>query len=128
MRFGLLGPLEMRDGAGAPVAIGGPQQRLVLAMLLAAGGRLVTADALAQELWGDDPPASAAGTLQSYISRLRRALEGTLVWEEPGYRLDVGAGDVDFRRFEDLVTEGLALLDNGDLKGGRQVLVDADAL
>ena len=44
-------------------------------MLLAAGGRVVTAEALVDILWGEDPPASAPGTLQSYISRLRRELE-----------------------------------------------------
>src|SRR4051812_47358502 len=128
MRFGLLGPLEMRDDSGAPVAVGGPQPRLVLAMLVAAGGRVVTADALPQGLGGAPPPSSAAGTLQSYISRLRRTLGTALVWEDPGYRLDADAAAVDFRRFEHLVTEGLALLDAGDLKAGRQTLVDADAL
>ena len=39
MQFGLLGPLEMVDDRGSAVALGGPQQRLVLAMLLASHER-----------------------------------------------------------------------------------------
>ncbi|HVL05263.1 MAG TPA: BTAD domain-containing putative transcriptional regulator [Acidimicrobiales bacterium] len=106
-------------------------------MLLAAGGRVVTAEALVDILWGEDPPASAPGTLQSYISRLRRELEpdrarGTearvLVWEPPGYRLAVEAGDVDFRRFEALADEGRALLGAGRAGEERNVLLAADAL
>ena len=31
MRFGILGPLEVRDEVGAPVALGGPRPRALLA-------------------------------------------------------------------------------------------------
>src|SRR3954453_10078205 len=102
MRFGLLGPLEVLDDDDAPVDVGGRQPRLLLAMLLAAGGRVVTADAIADALWGDERPAAALGTLQSYVSRLRRRFAGTtteLLWDEPGYRLTTGDAAVDFRRF-----------------------------
>jgi DNA-binding SARP family transcriptional activator len=133
MRFGLLGPLEVVDDGGAPVDVGGRQPRLVLAVLLAAGGRLVTADALADELWGDERPATAMGTLQSTVSRLRRRFGAgptapRLLWEDPGYRLDVAGAEVDFLRFEALADEGRALLDAGRPAEAREVLLAADAL
>jgi DNA-binding SARP family transcriptional activator len=137
MRFGLLGSLSVLDDAGRPLDLGGNQSRAVLAVLLAAGGRVITAEALVDILWGEDPPASAPGTLQSYISRLRRALEPdrtrgagarVLLWEPPGYRLAVDAGDVDFRRFEALADEGRALLGAGRPAEARDVLLAADGL
>jgi DNA-binding SARP family transcriptional activator len=137
MRFGLLGSLAVLDDEGRALDLGGNQSRTVLAVLLAAAGRVVTAEALVDTLWGEDPPASAPGTLQSYISRLRRELEPdrargagaqVLLWEPPGYRLAAGAGDVDFRRFEALADEGRALLAAGRAGEAREVLLQADAL
>jgi DNA-binding SARP family transcriptional activator len=133
MRFGLLGSLSVLDDAGQPLDLGGNQSRAVLGVLLAAGGRVVTAEALVDILWGEDPPASAPGTLQSYISRLRRELERggaarMLLWDPPGYRLAVDAGDVDFRRFEALADEGRTLLAGGRPAEAREVLLAADAL
>lgn len=137
MRYGLLGTLEVVADGGEPVELGGAQSRMVLAVLLAAAGRVVPADVLIDELWGEEPPSSAAGTLQSYVSRLRRALEPAreagvqakvLVREAPGYRIDVDPEAVDFRRFERLAGEGRALLDEGRYEEARSVLVEADAL
>lgn len=137
MGFGVLGALEVTDDLGQAVDVAGGHPRLVLAMLVAAEGRAVPADALIDALWGDSPPASAAGTLQSYISRLRRSLEPdrapgapakVLVSEGTGYRLDVPADDIDFRRFEALATEGRALLRDGRPAEARAALVEAEAL
>jgi DNA-binding SARP family transcriptional activator len=137
MRFGLLGSLAVLDDEGRALELGGNQSRTVLAVLLAAAGRVVTAEALVDAIWGEEPPASAPGTLQSYISRLRRELEPDrargadariLLWEPPGYRLAVDAADVDFRRFEALADEGRALLAAGRAAEARDVLLRADAL
>lgn len=38
MRFGVLGPVEARLPDGGPVAVGGPQVRSLLAMLLLEAG------------------------------------------------------------------------------------------
>src|SRR5688572_18266451 len=137
MRFGLLGTLEVIDDAGAPIDLGGAQPRTLLAMLLAASGRVVSLDAIVDTLWGDNAPESAAGTIQSYVSRLRRSLEPgrapreaarLLVWDPPGYRLAVPADDVDFRRFEALADTGRDLLDRDQADEARRVLLEADAL
>lgn len=132
MRFGLLGPVEARDASGATVDVGGRQPRLVLGLLLLAGGQAVAPDVLVDAIWGDAPPASAAGTLQSYVSRLRRRLEetggGQLTFDDAGYRLRVDPADVDVLRFEALADEGAALLAAGDPAAARARLVEAEAL
>src|ERR1044072_9056174 len=76
MRFRVLGGLEATVD-GQPVALGGRRQRAVLAVLLLHANELVAADRLVEEAWSGRPPAAAIGTLQTYISRLRRVLEGT---------------------------------------------------
>src|SRR6476620_3755123 len=70
----LLGAIEVRRG-DALVDLGGPQPRAVFTHLVLGEGRVVAVDRLIDRIWGDDPPATALGTLQSYVSRLRRALE-----------------------------------------------------
>ena len=107
----VLGPVEVsRDGA--PVDLGGPQQRSVIAHLALEAGHVVPVDRLVDRLWGDEPPRSPLGTLQSYVSRLRRALEPdrrqgeaptVLVSEAPGYVLRLAPGQIDLQRFRDLV-------------------------
>ena len=133
----MLGSLEVLDDRGAPVDLGGSQSRTIVTVLLVAAGRVVPAESIVDVVWGEDPPASAAGTLQSYVSRLRRALEPgrgrgeeakVLLWEPPGYRLTVDPADVDFRRFEALADEGRAHLGEGWYEQARAVLVEADAL
>ena len=61
-------------GEDAPVDLGGPRQRALLAALLLHRSEPVGADALAQALWGDEAPPTAAKALQVAVSRLRRAL------------------------------------------------------
>jgi DNA-binding SARP family transcriptional activator len=130
MRYGLLGPLEVLDADGHRVDVGGRQPRILLAVLLVAGGRRVTLDALVDAIWGEDPPASATGTVQSYVSRLRRRFgaEQELTWDEAGYRLAVTPEQVDSRRFEALAEEGRSLLAAGRAEEARARLLEAEAL
>jgi len=133
LEYRLLGNLEVvRDGA--PVDVGGAQPRTVLAMLLVAGGRVVPAESIIGALWGEEPPDSAAGTLQSYVSRLRRALlpggargeaAKVLAWDPPGYKLAVADDALDTRRFEALAEQGRAVLLAGDPGAARALLAEA---
>jgi DNA-binding SARP family transcriptional activator len=136
VEFRLLGSLEVVID-GASVDVGGTQPRTVLAMLLVAGGRMVPAESIIEALWGHNPPDSAAGTLQSYVSRLRRVLvpggargeaAKVLAWDPPGYKLVVGASALDVHRFEALADQGRGLLLAGDPEGARAMLDDALAL
>ena len=111
----LLGPVSVTvDGRG--VAIGSPKQRVVLAMM--ALSRRVTVDALADELWREAPPASVAPTVQTLVSRLRRALDDAgadvVIRAEAGaYALEVDPNSVDVHRFHQLVADGRQALQNG---------------
>jgi DNA-binding SARP family transcriptional activator/RecA/RadA recombinase len=118
VQFRLLGPLEAQDGERR-VELGRPKQRALLAVLLVHANQVVSLDRLIEELWGEEPPPQAAASLQTYVSNLRRALEPgrparapsrMLVSQPPGYRLVVGAGDLDAARFAALTEEGHKLL------------------
>ncbi len=107
----LLGPIEVRIG-DRPVELGGPQQRALIAHLALEPGRLVSVERLIDLLWGDEPPRVPLGTLQSYVSRLRRALEPdraagaqseVLVTDAPGYVLRIEPEQVDLHRFRRLI-------------------------
>src|SRR3954469_20273679 len=96
----LLGPLEVRLGNG-PVELGPRKQRAVLAMLALEAGRTVSADRLAEGLWGDRLPPSAAKMVQLYVSHLRRVLDGDgvrIVTRGRGYELQFVDGEVDAAR------------------------------
>ncbi|MFW5420555.1 winged helix-turn-helix domain-containing protein [Nocardiopsis sp. CNT-189] len=93
MRFGVLGPLEVRTDAGAEVAVPGAKVRALLAALLVADGEPVSADRLLEEVWEGDPPSRGAAALQTAASRLRRALDAA----EPGARALVESGPSGYR-------------------------------
>ena len=72
---------------------------------------------LFDEVWGDDLPASAAHSLESYVSRLRRALSPYGVAVERrggGYRIDLGGAVLDSQVFEALVDQAAQALAAGD--------------
>lgn len=73
LRFALLGQVRAwRDGV--ELDLGSRQQRAMLAVLLLREGRPVPVDEAARELWGEDVPRGAAGTVRTYVYRLRRIL------------------------------------------------------
>ena len=105
MEFRVLGELEVLAG-DRPLELGGAKQRSVLSMLVLQAGNVVSTDALIDGLWGERPPATAAKSLQVYVSRLRKALgENAIVTRPPGYLLDATPEQVDVGRFERLVEE-----------------------
>ncbi|MFD4629805.1 BTAD domain-containing putative transcriptional regulator [Streptomyces sp. NPDC058284] len=114
MRFGILGPLDVRSPDGAPLDPGGPRPRALLTLLLLDPGRTVSPAALADGLYGDEPPAGAANALQSQVSRLRKRLGLAIEATPAGYRLAVHPDDVDLHRFERLAREGREALGSGD--------------
>src|SRR4051794_7757064 len=88
----LLGPVEAHLD-GRSIALGVPKQRAVLAMLALQVGRTVSADRLAEGLWGERPPPSAAKLVQLYASQLRRLVAGNgaeIVPRGRGYELRAG--------------------------------------
>lgn len=131
MDFSVLGPLRVSNGAG-PVEVRGAKERTLLAHLVASAGRMVPSSDLIDSLWGDQPPRSAAKSLQTYVLRLRNALEPdrngsptVLVTEGPGYRLAVERTAVDAERFAGLVALGRRALADGRAEAAVATLSDA---
>ncbi|SNT62146.1 Predicted ATPase [Streptosporangium subroseum] len=116
LRVNVLGPVSA-EVDGVEAALGGPRQRAVLAVLVAARGQVVSAERIVTALWGDDTPSMT--TLHSYIARLRQALEpgraakaqsDVLPREGVGYALRVDLDEVDAERFARLSGEGEQLV------------------
>lgn len=127
--FSVLGPLEVRGPDGALLDLGGRQPRLVFSRLLLADGGVVPVDALLEAVWGDDLPETAAGTLQTYVSRLRRVLGGDRLRREPsGYRLLADPAAVDAGLFEAHADAGARLLAQGRIDEAVEALSAALAL
>ena len=106
----LLGPIEAYLD-GRPIALGAPKQRAVLAMLALQVGHPVSVDRLAEGLWGERCPPSAAKMVQLYVSQLRRLVAGNgaeILTRGRGYELRLSDGDVDAVRFERLLEQARA--------------------
>lgn len=99
-------------------------------MLLLHANETLSADRLIDELWGARPPATAAKTVQVYISRLRKALgaDGGVTTREHGYELQVDPERLDAHRFERLVAESRAELAEGRAARAASTLEGALAL
>jgi DNA-binding SARP family transcriptional activator len=103
----ILGPVAVRDAAGAEVSLGGPRPRRLLTGLALCAGEAVTADRLADVIWGDRPPCSARANLHTYLWSLRRCLDAagcqvTIDASPGGYVLRAGSGVLDWNVFRDL--------------------------
>jgi DNA-binding SARP family transcriptional activator len=103
-----MGPMSL--GADeAPIPLGGPKQRAVLAKLVLTLGQAVSAEELIEWVWPDSVrPAQPRRTLQVYIANLRkllrlRALDIAGSWS--AYRLVADWASVDVTAFHDLVAE-----------------------
>ncbi|MET9544110.1 BTAD domain-containing putative transcriptional regulator [Streptomyces sp. NPDC006627] len=128
MHFRLLGPVEAwREGRR--LALGGPKPRALLAALLLEPGRVVSADALIDAIWGDRPPDTARSLIQSYVSALRRALSPDVIeTQPPGYLIHADADVVDRAAFERLTAQGRRAAAAGDHAGAARLLSEALAL
>jgi predicted ATPase/DNA-binding SARP family transcriptional activator len=124
IQFGVLGPLDVKV-EDRTVDLGGPRQRSLLAALLLHPGEPVSAEMLAQMLWGDEAPPSAAKALQVTVSRLRAALGAAgdrLETVSGGYRLRVQPGELDAEAFEQAYDRARALAPAGAAPALREAL------
>ncbi|MEV4177459.1 BTAD domain-containing putative transcriptional regulator [Nonomuraea sp. NPDC049709] len=133
LRFALLGPVRAWRN-GSELELGPPQQRALLALLLAGSDRAVTVEEIVDVLWRADSPASAVNIVQRYVGRLRRLLdpelpprsEGTLlVRSGGGYRLEAASGSVDLLVFRRGVEQARRADAAGDAELCVRLLVEA---
>ena len=132
MRFQILGPCEAYQD-GSPLPLGGVKQRALLAALLLDAGRVVSADKLIDDLWGEEAPFQARHNLQELVSQLRKTLRtaGTgdyIVTRASGYVIELAPGELDLHRFELLVSEGRESFSAGDATTAAAKIAEALAL
>ena len=131
--FRILGPLEVRVD-GAAITVGGPRQRALLAMLLLSANRVVSRDRLIEELLNGAAPDKAEHMLRVQVSRLRAVLSADgqatdrLVARPPGYVLRVEPSELDLHRFEALLADGHAALEDEDYDRAAETLRLAESL
>jgi DNA-binding SARP family transcriptional activator len=108
----LFGPLSIEDGGRSlgPRDLGGVRPKQVLEILLAARGHRVPVDRLAELVWRDKPPRDAAGSLQTFVSMLRRHLtsdreraRALVVTEPEAYRFAAELVAIDLDCFDKLL-------------------------
>lgn len=132
LRFEVMGPVRAWSNE-TELDVGSPQQRAVLAILLLSQGWQVSRDVLVDALWGEDPPRSAAGTVRTYISRLRRCLDPVTGCQAAellksvgdGYAIDAGAVTVDYEQFTGQVERARLTRSRGDLTLAATQLAEA---
>lgn len=114
--FTALGPVRIRRGT-ADLDIEGRQQLLVLALLLARAGSVVSLTELIDTLWEEEPPASTVNVVHRCIGTLRRLIEpglpiratgAYLLRRAAGYQLQVTEDTLDVLRFRKLVRHARA--------------------
>ena len=112
VRICVLGGCRVLDDTGADLDLGSRKPRSVVAALALTPGRPVSADALADLVWGGEPPRTAQGSLHAYLSGLRRVLEperpvrgaaSVIETTDHGYVLRVPATSVDAHAFAEEV-------------------------
>jgi DNA-binding SARP family transcriptional activator len=107
--FRVLGPLEVRGPE--PVVITARRQRIVLALLLLEGNRVVGLETMVHAVWGSSPPTTARAQVQTAVSALRRTLEQAglgkrIRMQGLGYAIELAPGELDLHIFDDLVATG----------------------
>ncbi|WIV61066.1 BTAD domain-containing putative transcriptional regulator [Amycolatopsis nalaikhensis] len=133
MRLQLLGPVKAWRGE-TELDLGSAHRRTVLAALAMNPNRTVSREELIDAVWGEAPPQSAQGSIYTYISGLRRALEpGRARGEGPqllasigsGYSLRLDDAAIDVHHFEALREQAQRRQADGDPRGARDCLDQA---
>lgn len=125
----LFGPTTVITADGTALSdLGGIKPRQVLEILALAVGTPVSKDRLVEQLWGDHPPRTYTGTLESYISLLRRKMGiargrgSALATTSNGYLLDATQVEVDLDQFRRLTHPAPGTRPGDALAGTQQAL------
>ena len=103
----LLGGVRIVAPDGSPIDPGSAKSQQLLGALALSPDRAVSVDALVDLLWGEDPPRTAAKTLQTYVARVRKALgHDRIARVGNAYRLDLADSQIDVRRFRASLARG----------------------
>ena len=122
LAFGLLGPTVVIGETGA-VPLPGVLRRRLLTRLLMSANQPVPVDVLREDLWEGRPPRSAATTLKSHVSLLRRALgDDQLAFDNGAYIITVAPEDLDICLFEEEAVAGRTALREAEIRRAAECL------
>jgi len=129
----LLGPVEVGPAGGVMAPIAQPRLRVLLGLLGVVDGRVVTAEALVDGLWGEEWSPGREGNLHALVYQLRRRLAALepdkgarrLARAGAGYRLALAPGELDVAVFADLAGQGREAARAGDAAGARELFARA---
>ncbi len=133
MRFHILGQLRA-FGPGGCACRFEPREQRMLAVLLLAGGSVVTRACMIDAVWEDAPPATAGRQLLNCISRIRAQLRwagsdrSIILSDSCGYRVRLRSGQLDAQVFTTRIAHARHLLSAGHLGRATRVMRDALAL
>jgi DNA-binding SARP family transcriptional activator/tetratricopeptide (TPR) repeat protein len=120
LRVSVLGPLRAWYG-DQELSLGPARQRALFAVLVADANRLVSRDEIIEAVWGAAAPATAPGSVYTYISGLRRVLGSgprpaadVLTSGPAGYSLRISPGHLDSDRFAELCARAAELQAAGE--------------
>ena len=108
MVVALLGPVEIGLAGGAMTPVAQPRLRVLLGLLGVAGGRVVTAEALVDGVWGEEWSPGREKNLHALVYQLRRRLAvlgagegagGGWCGPGPGTGWSLGPGELDVAVF-----------------------------
>jgi DNA-binding SARP family transcriptional activator len=133
----LLGPVEIGPAGGVMAGMAQPRLRVLLGLLAAAAGRVVSAEALVDGVWGEEWSPGREKNLHALVYQLRRRLAALEPGAEPGrgggrlaragtgYRLVLGPGELDVVVFRDLAERGREAVRAGATAAARELFGQA---
>lgn len=132
VRLGVLGPLLVLDEAGRQVTVAAARQRALLAILALRANQVVPSDELAELVFDGAASDAAAGTVRSYVWRLRKGLGPAwaqrITAHPPGYLCRADEDEVDVLAFEALCRRADTALRNRRWAQASQAAESAVAL
>ncbi|MFW6690670.1 BTAD domain-containing putative transcriptional regulator [Streptomyces sp. MAR4 CNX-425] len=131
VQFSVLGPVRLHR-QGVEAGAGQPRQCAVLASLLLRAGRPVSLSKLVEDVWGDEAPASAVGSVRTYVYRLRQALgqqcDSSVRLIDGGYVLRIPPDALDLNRFKETAARARQARSGGDLSSAAGLLAEGLAM
>ncbi|MFG2306426.1 BTAD domain-containing putative transcriptional regulator [Actinacidiphila glaucinigra] len=128
VEFSVLGPVRLYK-EGVEAGAGQPRQCAVLASLLFRAGRPVSLSRLVEDVWGEDAPPSAVGSVRTYVYRIRQALgehsDSSVSLVDGGYLLRIRPDALDLNRFKEKTARAREARGTGDLASAANLLTES---
>ncbi|MET8809593.1 winged helix-turn-helix domain-containing protein [Streptomyces sp. NPDC004546] len=125
VQFSVLGPVRLHK-QGVEAGAGQPRQCAVHASLSLRAGKPVSPSKLVADVWGDDAPPSAVGSVCTYVYRLRQTLgeqsDSSVSLVEGGYLLHTQRDALDLNRFKETTASAREARSTGDLASATSLL------